>query len=455
MTSNIQPMGVAGMFYPADAGALAAEVDARLAKVDPPALSPKAVIAPHAGHIYSGDIAASAYALLQRRRNEIKRVVLLGPNHRVAFRGMALSPADRWATPLGMLPVDRISRDALAREPGVAVVAQPFSGEHSLEVHLPFIQRALGDVEILPILAGQTPPGQVSRILEKFWGGPETAIVVSSDLSHFHDYETCTKKDAGTAAAIERLQPDGLEGDRACGHFPIHGLIDQAQRRDLRATALDLRNSGDTEGPRDRVVGYGAFAFEYAHSATLDTDLRKNLIERAKEVVRNAAEKGGAKPDLTMEDVLPRPLLAQRASFVTLTIAGHLRGCRGSLLAHRSLIADVADNAFKSAYDDPRFPPLRAEELEHLDVHISILSTPRRIFADSEAALARVLRPDIDGLILRDGRYQGLLLPSVWQHIPDPVTFIRQVKLKAGLPAAHWSASLEAYRFGAESFGVE
>ncbi len=442
------------MFYPADPGALAQGVDACLAKAAPPALSPKAVIAPHAGHIYSGDIAGSAYALLAKRRGEIKRVVLLGPNHRVAFRGVALSPADVWETPLGNIAVDKVSRDAVGSEQGSMISSEPFAGEHSLEVHLPFIQRALGDVEVLPILVGQAPREQVSAILEKLWGGPETAIVVSSDLSHFHDYETCRKKDEETTSAIECLNPSGLEGDRACGYFSIHGLIDQAQRRDLRVTALDVRNSGDTQGGRDRVVGYGSFAFEYAHSARLDEENRKVLIDLAKNVVRNAAQNGGKKPNLEIKGTLPRPLLAQRATFVTLTIGGQLRGCRGSVIPNRSLLADIADNAWKSAYDDPRFKPLSPEELENLDFHVSILSTPRRISANSEEALIRALRPDTDGLLIREAGRQALFLPSVWEQVPHPVNFLHQLKLKAGFPAEHWSGSFEAYRFGTESFGV-
>ena len=454
MTTSVQPAHVAGMFYSADPNALAAGVDASLKKAAPPALAPKAVIAPHAGHIYSGDIAGAAYALLARRKGEIKRVVLLGPNHRMPVQGIALSPADAWATPLGPLAVDTASRDALAKQPGVTVNAAPFVGEHSLEVHLPFIHRALGQVEVLPVLVGQAPRDFTSSVLDKLWGGPETAIVVSSDLSHFHDYDTCKKKDEETANAIERLNPNGLEGDRACGYFSIQGLIDQAQRRDLRVTALDVRNSGDTQGARDRVVGYGSFAFEYAHTAELDADTRRALIEVTRQVLHQAALNGGKQPGLTINGQLPRPLVAQRATFVTLTIGGQLRGCRGSIVPHRSLVADVADNAWKSAYDDPRFRPLDPSEAAKLDIHVSILSTPRRIFVASEAELVRSLNPDVDGLIVRDGGRQSLFLPSVWEQIHDPLVFVRQLKLKAGLPAEHWSPNFEAYRFGTESFGT-
>jgi AmmeMemoRadiSam system protein A len=320
---------------------------------------------------------------------------------------------------------------------------------------LPFIHRALGNVDIVPILVGEAPGDFVSGLLASLWGGPETAIIVSSDLSHFHDYETCRSKDEETAVGIERLQPAICVGDRACGYHAILGLIDQAQRRDLRVTAIDVRNSGDTRGARDRVVGYGSFAFEYAHQAQLDAGARKSLIELAREVVRQAALNGGQAPKINVQGALPRSLLAQRATFVTLTIGGQLRGCRGSLLPHRALFADVADNSWKSAFGDPRFPPLKPEEWEKLDFHVSILSTPRRMACTTQAELVRFLRPDIDGVIIRDGRRQALLLPSVWKQIPDAAEFIRQLKLKGGFAADEWPSSIEAYQFVAESFGAE
>ena len=364
-----------------------------------------------------------------------------------------MSPADAWATPLGALGVDRAARDALAREPGVSVTPAPFLGEHSLEVQLPFIQRAMGPVEIVPILVGQAPREQVSRALELVWGGPETAIVVSSDLSHFHNYETAKAKDGETAMAIERLQPEGCVDDRACGRFAIHGLLDQAQRRDLRVTGLDLRNSGDTQGGRDRVVGYGAFAFEYAYAAEIDVGARRLLLDIARRAIRQGVEHPGAPVEIRLEQEVPAVLRAQRATFVTLNIAGNLRGCCGSVLPQRSLLQDTAENALKSAFGDPRFPPLTAEEFAQIDLHVSILSTLRRIRAGNETELARALRPDIDGLVIRDQGRQALFLPSVWDGISEPLAFIRHLKHKAGLPAEHWSPSFEAYHFTTENFG--
>ena len=452
---RLQEMGVAGHFYPADADALVAGVDASLARANPPELAAKAVIAPHAGHVFSGDVAAQAYNLLARRKGEIKRIILLGPTHRMGIRGMALAPTEAWQTPLGKVAVDKAAFDTVAALPGVTVMAEPFVGEHSLEVHLPFLQRALPDATVLPILVGNAPAHEVSAALEAVWGGPERAIIISSDLSHFHDHATATAKDAETAAGIERLNPAVLEGHRACGHFPIAGLIDQAQKRDLRVTALDVRNSGDTrpEVGRDRVVGYGSFAFEYANTARLADPERKLLFDLARQVVRQAAANGGAAPKININGALARPLLAQRATFVTLNIGGRLRGCRGSILPHRPLLHHVADNAHNSGFGDPRFPPLTQAQLEAQTLHVSILSTPRRIRAGSEAELLNALNPDVEGLIIRDGDRQALFLPSVWEQISTPAQFLSQLRLKAGLPAGHWSDTFQAFRFTTECFG--
>jgi AmmeMemoRadiSam system protein B/AmmeMemoRadiSam system protein A len=453
--STIHPTGVAGFFYPAGPDELTAGVDASLGRAAEFPLTPKAVIAPHAGHIYSGDIAGSAYRLLSRRRGEIRRVILMGPNHRVPLRGLAVSPADAWATPLGPLAVDKAAREVLAKKAYVVVSAAPFAQEHSLEVHLPFIHRALGAVEILPILVGQTPPEQVSDALDLLWGGPETAIIISSDLSHFLDYESCRTKDAQTTAAIERLQSAAISDDVACGRFAIHGLIQQARKRDLRVTALDVRNSGDTRGMKTRTVGYGAYAFEYAHSARLDAATRQSLLGMTRKIMQHGLANQGEPLRVNYQGEMPRLMQAQRATFVTITINGQLRGCRGSTIPHRSLIQDVVENAQQAAFGDPRFSKLTQEEHARSHIEVSILSTPRRIPCASEAELAKALRPDIDGLILRDGDRRSLFLPTVWATLPEPLAFIRHLKRKAEMPADHWSPTMEAYRFTTECFGEE
>ena len=451
MQAQIQPAGVAGMFYPAQADACANVVDACLAQARRIPVAPKAVIAPHAGFVYSGPIQATAYAKLAARRGEIARVVVLAPAHRVAFAGLALSPAESWQTPLGPVPVDWAWLGRILNLPQVAVDAAPFAREHALEVQLPFIQRALGEVAICPILVGDATPDLVAAALRALWGGPETAIVISSDLSHYHDDATARAKDGAAADAIETLRGEALSGDLACGHRAIAGLLREAQARDLRVTALDLRNSSATAGTPDRVVGYGAFAFEQAATARLDEPSRRMLVDAARRGIALRL-RNNAVPHVDLDRAKTPLLAARRNSFVTIEMDGRLRGCIGSLQPVMPLATDVVVNACKAATADPRFPPLTAAELERVAVHVSILSHPRPIPCASDEELLRALQPDVDGLIIRDGQRQSLFLPSVWASIPDPKLFLRQLKLKAGLAADHWSPEFRAWRFATEMF---
>lgn len=452
MQGSVQPTQVAGSFYPAEADACLRQVDDALAGARAAPLAAKAVIAPHAGFVYSAPIQASAYAPLRAGRGEITRVVILAPAHRLAFKGLALSPAESWDTPLGAMAVDWPFLSRILSLPDVAVTAAPFAREHALEIQLPFIRRALGaEVAICPILVGGAGPDLVAAALRALWGGPETAIVVSSDLSHYLDDQAAQARDAGAAVAIELLKGDALTGEFACGHRAIAGLLAEARARDLRATTLDLRNSAATRGGTDRVVGYGAFAFEPAQGARLDEPSRRTLADLARKSIAIGLEHRAA-PTIAVDRRTAPLLTAQRASFVTLNLDGRLRGCIGSLAPQRPLASDVAENAFKAAFADPRFPPLTAEELARLEIHVSILSHARLTAASSEAELLRSLRPDVDGLIIRDGAQQAIFLPSVWNSIHEPAQFLRQLKLKARLPADHWSSTFRAWRFTTESF---
>jgi AmmeMemoRadiSam system protein B len=221
----------------------------------------KAMIAPHAGYVYSGPIAATAYAQLAPRRGVIRRVVLVGPSHRAAFRGLATTEADYFSTPLGKVPVDNSAIDTLRRFRQVRVWDDPHRLEHCLEVHLPFLQVVLDEFGIVPILVGDASPADVSEPLESLWGGEETLLVISSDLSHYHDYDTARHLDRQTTRVIESLQAEVIEPHQACGSRAIGGLLYLARKRGLHATTLDVRNSGDTAGPRNDVVGYGAYVF--------------------------------------------------------------------------------------------------------------------------------------------------------------------------------------------------
>lgn len=261
MTRTRQP-AVAGSFYPADAAQLHAMLDGFLA-VPPadPQGPPKAIIAPHAGYIYSGPVAASAYAQLRAASDRISRVVLFGPSHRVPFRGIATTSADYYATPLGQVAVDRAALAALADLPFVQALDQAHLFEHSLEVHVPFLQEVLKRFSLVPLVAGDASPEEVATVLERLWGGEETLIVVSSDLSHYHSYAVAQRMDSATSEAIAHLRYQDLGHEDACGRVPVRGLLYAAQHHGLHGKTLDLRNSGDTAGPRDQVVGYGAYVF--------------------------------------------------------------------------------------------------------------------------------------------------------------------------------------------------
>ena len=263
---TIRPTAVAGLFYPASTPALLGMIEHDLDAVNLPADSPlpKAVIVPHAGYIYSAPVAASAYALLQPYRQQIKRVILIGPSHRVGFNGLALSSADYFATPLGQIAVDKTAQAKISAITGVSILDQAHADEHSLEVQLPFLQSVLDDFKIVPIVAGNASPQLVEKVISTLWGGPETLIVISSDLSHYHDYHTAQQLDHNTSQAIVELNIDAVDSQHACGCVGIRGLLAFAQHHPLDASILDVRNSGNTAGDKESVVGYGAYLFTEA-----------------------------------------------------------------------------------------------------------------------------------------------------------------------------------------------
>jgi len=264
--SRIRPPAVAGMFYPGNPAVLQRTVDELLAAATPhPGAQPKALIVPHAGYIYSGSTAALAYAALAPWRDTIRRVVLLGPTHRVAVAGLALTEADALATPLGTVAVDAAAVAEIAGLPQVVASDRVHAQEHSLEVHLPFLQRALDDFRIVPLAVGHAAPEDVAEVLDRLWGGPETLIVISSDLSHFLPYAAANQVDRDTCAHILQLDAH-IHPEQACGAYPMNGLLIAARRRGLVPTLLHRCNSGDTAGDRSRVVGYAAFAFHETHA---------------------------------------------------------------------------------------------------------------------------------------------------------------------------------------------
>jgi AmmeMemoRadiSam system protein B len=262
--ATVRPPAVSGLFYPASAEALRSAVVEYLreAPVSMAPVAPKAVIAPHAGYVYSGPIAGSAFQAFTAAAaaSPIERVVLLGPSHFVPFRGLALPGHESFGTPLGTVKLQGAGAQAALRLPQVRIIPEAHVREHSLEVELPFLQVLLGEFELVPLVVGEAEPEEVAEVLDRLWGGAETLIVISSDLSHYLPYEEARRVDRETADAILTLRGP-LDPQQACGAGPINGLLEAALARGLTPQLLDLRNSADTAGDPSRVVGYGAFAF--------------------------------------------------------------------------------------------------------------------------------------------------------------------------------------------------
>jgi len=261
---QIREPAVAGTFYPGGVDELAGLVEDLLSDASPgpmPEIRPKAIIAPHAGFIYSGPVAASIYARLAPFRNTYRRVILLGPTHRYPIRGLATHSAQAFRTPLGDVPLDRDLLDRALELPQVQLLDAAHRGEHSLEVHLPFLQMVLDRFTLAPLVVGDAQAEEVASVLRALWGGDETLVVISSDLSHFLSYEEARRMDETTAGAIEALDPEGIGRDQACGRIPMAGLLLLAREEGLQVERVDLRSSGDTAGSRSQVVGYGSFLF--------------------------------------------------------------------------------------------------------------------------------------------------------------------------------------------------
>ncbi len=469
----IRPPAVAGMFYPDNPQQLESDVRGLLAeavkdgKQEGP--TPKALIVPHAGYVYSGSTAAAAYARLLPLKEKIERVILLGPCHRVPVQGLALSGADSFRTPLGDIPLDKKTEKFIAAMPQVTTLDATHAQEHSLEVHLPFLQVTLGEFMLVPLVVGLATPKQVAEVLDAVWGGPETLIVISTDLSHFLDYDTAVSTDTRTKKAIEQLDGAAIGDHDACGRYPVKGMLALAKQRGMEISTVGFCNSGDTAGDKSRVVGYGAWVLTGGGNGSIGTKqpptgealsgieaeaakARALLDQHGEELLRLAASSilnglDENKPlKVALEDQ-PAALRKNGAVFVTLEKNGKLRGCIGTLEAYRPLAEDVAEHAFDSGFHDHRFSPLTRDELDELSISISVLSPFVPFSIANEADLLRQLRPGIDGLIIQQGHRRALFLPQVWEQLKEPPLFLAHLKHKAGLDPNKPAEGLKAWRF--------
>jgi AmmeMemoRadiSam system protein B/AmmeMemoRadiSam system protein A len=450
--AKIRPAAVAGAFYPGNASQLAAELGGLLdgvERLEPKFGFPKALIVPHAGYIYSGPVAARAYDELAAARGIVKRVVLLGPTHYVAGRGLALPAADVFETPLGRIPVDAEAAAALGSFKQVVRSEPAHAQEHSLEVQLPFLQRMLGEFTLVPLATGAATKEEVAEVLERLWGGPETLVVISTDMSHYHAYDEAKRIDGATLQRIASLATD-LNHDEACGATALNGFLELARKKVLSIKLLAACNSGDTAGGKARVVGYSSFAL-YEGGEVSAEEAGRTLLEIAKGAISNGL---GLKSVPTKTNHAPW-LLQPGASFVTLTKDGQLRGCIGSLSAARPLGQDVASNARAAAFQDPRFPKLKREEWPRCEIEVSLLSAPKPIQFADEADLFAQISPGEDGLILEYGEQRATYLPQVWEVLSDKRQFLDELKRKAGIPADTRLARCRISRYRVKKFATK
>ena len=445
---SVRPAAVAGAFYPGNARQLGAELGELFDGVEylePRLACPKALIVPHAGYMYSGPIAARAYDELAAARALIRRVVLLGPAHYVAGRGLAAPQADAFETPLGRIPIDAEAIRSLADLPQVVPSAPAHAQEHSLEVQLPFLQRALGSFRLVPLAVGAATNEEVTQVLERLWGGPETLIVISTDLSHYKEYREAKRIDGATLLRIAAFATD-LNHDEACGATPLNGFLGLAKQKGLAIRLLGACNSGDTAGGKARVVGYSSFAL-YGQDAVSYTEAGRTLVGIARDAIESSLRQ-------TQTSLAPDAdwLKLHGATFVTLMREGRLRGCIGSLEIARPLGEDVASNARAAAFEDPRFPKLTREEWPGCSVEVSVLSAPKPVRFADEADLLAQLKPGEDGVILEHEGKRATYLPQVWEGIPDKRIFLFELIKKAGLPADTRLARCRVSRYRVRKF---
>lgn len=416
---------------------------------------PKALIVPHNSLYFSGSSAAVGYASLAWARPFIRRVVLIGSAHKGNYFGMALSDARYWEMPDRRFPVDRKTADRLAAIPGISFDDTPHVTEYSLEMQLPFISALFGkDVEILPILVGDARVEQVSDLIDAVWGGPETLLIVSTDMSHSDSPERTREKDEATARRIEKKEYGAMKPSLMCAPLAVAGLLHYAAEHDMEVRTLDLRTSADVFPGAEGAVGFGAFG---VYETEIDPDTRKKALEETLRTNREALLRIAAQSILSgfergrslrlRESRYPAELRENGAVFVSIYHNGMLRGSVGSSEPERSLLEDVAENAYAAAFQDFRFAPLTLEEMKEAEISISFLTPKMPLKFADEADLMKKIRPHRDGLVLRDRANRGLFLPSVWDTFSSPAEFLAHLKRKAALPADYVSPTLKIYRF--------
>ncbi|MFH1403524.1 MAG: AmmeMemoRadiSam system protein B [Candidatus Altiarchaeota archaeon] len=435
---------VAGAFYPSDPGKLAAMIDEYLGKAKKSdAYGIRGLVSPHAGYVYSGPTAAYGYKQLEGMRYET--VIVMGPSHRHGFKGASIPNVTHYETPLGLVELSpKISE--MYGEDVIVCETNAHAGEHSVEVQIPFLQRVLQKFKLIPIVVGDIDPEKLAEALEKYVD-EDTLIIASTDLSHYHQYDDAVGMDDETVKAVAALDFEAMRECEACGKTPTLALMSIAEKNGWGSEVLDYRNSGDTAGDNSSVVGYASIAFYDG----LDMEEQEFLVELARETL-NSHYADGSLPEVD-ESQLTDKLERESACFVTLHKHGDLRGCIGHLSAMEPLYECVIQNALNAALHDGRFNPVKWDELEDLDIEVSVLSEPRILPHESPEDLLEKLVPGTDGVVIKYGWGQSTYLPVVWEQLPEKEDFLNRLCLKQGSPEDCWKSSkAEIYTYQAQDF---
>lgn len=423
-------------FYPADANELISFIKNFNLK-DPEYFS-KAVIVPHAGYIYSGKLCANG---INRLCRDAKNVFIFAPAHFERIFGCITTTAKELDTPLGKININSELSKEISQLCDCNTNNYVFQNEHSIDVILPLIKYFLPEAKIVPVIYGCENFKTLTQIIVHFFDNDENVFVISSDLSHFYPEREASKIDLYTAKMIEENEISNFEIEQACGAVGICALCEFAKLRNYSLIRIGLTNSSAITGDSSRVVGYGSW---FLYKGAKNDFIKKYFSDFTRKLVREAVQADFKSYDITEYNCV---FEQNGASFVTIELDGILRGCIGSIIAHKPLIKDLIDNAYASAYKDNRFPPVTQKESEKIDIKVSLLSKPVRIIFDNEDDLIDSIVPYKDGLIIRDGNYKSVFLPEVWKMISEKRKFLEELKQKAGLQKNYFSQTLEAFRF--------
>lgn len=442
--NNIKQPSVAGTFYSSNKNELLKQIEYfKQVSANDYEYKSRAVIVPHAGLIYSGRL---AYDGLKSLKGDLKTLIIFAPSHHARFDNLVLSSYKMWETTLGTIELDTDIVEKLNKDFNLQFNDEAFKNEHSAEIELPLIQALFEDIKIVPILVGNADYNNITDIIDYFWNDEKIGFVISSDLSHFYKNEDAIRLDSFTAQLIETNNYKQFKQGQACGILGILGLLKFAENKNYSLIRVSMANSSAVNNDTSSVVGYGSwFLYDDSKNVFLKKFYSEKIIQICKEAVISSLEHR----ELRIND-LAQVFYENGACFVTLTKFENLRGCIGSITAYEPLAEDLIHNAISAAFNDSRFNPVEKDEFEHLDFAISLLSHPQEMtFKDEEDLLSQIV-PYKDGIIIEDKGHRAVYLPSVWEQLPDKVSFLNSLKVKAGLPYNHFSETFKAYRYYTE-----